>query len=84
MSVIKIVNESKYTEKYKVGDLVKIAAVTELEVNLGLVNPIGRSGIITSIAHWSESFPYVVELSPYFRRRCNEATLELVSEGGES
>lgn len=86
MSSLILVEEAKYSGKFKVGDGVKIIGLTAMEVDVygGLFSIyFEKEGVITDVrSDMSVRYPYVVEF-PFggssITEVFNEATLELIS-----
>lgn len=80
MNNIKVVEEVGYTGKFKIGEEVRITAVTNNEHEWErYLSDLGRVGIITTIDKHDE-YSYYVQFNTGGEEWFNEATLELVTE----
>lgn len=80
MNNIKVVSEVEYTGKFKIGEEVRINAVTNTEHEWErYLSDLGRVGIITTIDKHAE-YSYYVQFNTGGEEWFNEATLELVNK----
>lgn len=75
---IKVVEESKHTGKFKVGDKVKVVALTSFEEAEGYLDDIGNTGVVNYIDD-TDTYTYRVGFNTSKSEWFNEATLELVN-----
>lgn len=79
MNNIKVVEEVEYTGKFKIGEEVRISAVTNNEHEWErYLSDLGRTGIITTIDKHDE-YSYYVQFNTGGEEWFNEATLELTT-----
>lgn len=78
MSEIKVVEESNYTGKFKVGDEVKVSSYTKFEVEENLTERLFHTGVVIEVDS-IDIYGYQVRFTDGDIDWFNEATLELVN-----